>query len=73
MKMHEVKLEGLALDMTTNTPVAVPLWWLSGQGWDGDWEAAALADQDLDGFPTWMEYLTGTDSARASSLQPFSA
>ena len=40
---------------------AVPLNWLIGQGFTGDYEVAAESDPDGDGSPTWKEYWAGTD------------
>ena len=47
-----------------------PEWWLAGQGFTNDFDAAALGDPDEDGFPTWQEFRAGTDpNAAASRLQ----
>ncbi len=48
---------------TVTTNHAVPYSWLSGNNadWSADYEAAALADHDGDGIPTWKEYWLGTD------------
>jgi hypothetical protein len=42
---------------------SVPHTWLATQnaGWTADYESAAMADPDGDGFPTWKEYWFGTD------------
>ena len=49
---------------------AVPLGWLSNQNaaWSSDYEAAALADPDGDGIPTWQEYWSGTDPMDSNSF-----
>ena len=39
----------------------VPEWWLAEHGWTNDFDAAALADDEPDGFPTWQEYVADTD------------
>jgi probable HAF family extracellular repeat protein len=38
-----------------------PEWWLAEYGWTNDFDAAALADDEPDGFPTWQEYVADTD------------
>jgi autotransporter-associated beta strand protein len=43
------------------TTTGVPHWWLLEQGFSGDMEAAAQADDDEDGLKTWQEYAAGTD------------
>lgn len=43
------------------TPTGVPVDWLVQQGLEGSPEDTDLGDQDGDGFPTWMEYLAGSD------------
>jgi hypothetical protein len=48
---------------------AVPHAWLASQNpaWADDYEAAALADPDGDGFATWQEYWSGTDPQDSNS------
>jgi len=43
------------------TTTGVPHWWLLEQGFSGDMEAAAQADDDVDGLKAWQEYSAGTD------------
>ncbi len=38
-----------------------PEWWLAQYGWTNDFDAAALRDDEPDGFPTWQEYVADTD------------
>ena len=38
-----------------------PEWWLAAHGWTNNFDAAALADPDTDGYPTWQEYIADTD------------
>ncbi len=61
-----------ALDCTATTPVAVPFAWLDGYpglfSQDGDYESAALADQDCDGHATWEEYVAGTHPSDPASV-----
>jgi hypothetical protein len=49
---------------------SVPHAWLSAcnAGWSTNYEAAALADPDNDGFTTWQEYWAGTDPTNSSSF-----
>ena len=59
---------------TSTTGVPVPYSWLdsyfTGLSAGSDYEAAALADQDNDGVPTWQEYVAGTvPTNRVSALQ----
>ncbi|MDD4117560.1 MAG: MBG domain-containing protein, partial [Kiritimatiellae bacterium] len=44
-----------------------PEWWLAEHGWTNDFDAAALADDEPDGFPTWQEYVADTDPTNALS------
>ena len=55
---------------TTNTPVAVPYAWLSTYGLapGGDYEAAAKADADGDGFAAWQEFVAGTVPTNVNSV-----
>jgi Bacterial Ig domain/Calx-beta domain len=48
---------------------AVPHTWLSAINptWSTNYEAAALADPDHDGFSTWQEYWSGTDPQDSNS------
>ncbi len=47
----------------------VPEWWLADHGFtNGDWNAAALDDQDHDGMPTWKEWIAGCDPTNADSV-----
>ena len=47
---------------------AVPQWWLAQFGWTSDFDAAALADAEPDGFPTWQEYVADTDPTNSLSF-----
>ncbi len=38
-----------------------PEWWLAEHGWTNDFDAAALRDEEPDGFPTWQEFVADTD------------
>ena len=49
---------------------AVPHWWLAQHGWTNDFDAAALADPDEDGYPTWQEYVADTDPNDPDSFFP---
>ncbi len=46
-----------------------PKWWLYqiDPAWASNFDAAALADQDGDGMPTWQEYIAGSDPLNPSS------
>ena len=44
-----------------------PEWWLAEYGWTNDFDAAALADDEPDGFPAWQEYVADTDPTNALS------
>jgi PKD repeat protein len=46
----------------------VPVWWLAGHGWGGNWDDWALRDDDGDGVPSWMEYFADTDPTNRLSL-----
>jgi uncharacterized repeat protein (TIGR02543 family) len=56
--------------ITTTTPIPVPHVWLEDYGLvtDGDYEAAAFADTDGDGYPAWQEYIAGTDPTNRNSI-----
>jgi hypothetical protein len=45
-----------------------PQWWLAGYGHSNAFDAAALADDDLDGMTNWQEYVAGTDPTNAGSV-----
>ena len=45
----------------------VPEWWLALHGWTNDFDAAALADDEPDGFPTWQEFVADTIPTNALS------
>jgi hypothetical protein len=49
-----------APDLAANN---TPKWWLAqaNPAWINNFDAAAMADQDGDGVPTWAEYIAGTD------------
>jgi len=49
---------------------SVPHTWLSDQNpdWTNNYEAAALADPDGDGFTTWQEYWSGTNPQNSNSF-----
>lgn len=64
--------EPLTEDMT-DTPVPVPYAWLDqypglAAGAGGDYDAAALDDQDGDGRKTWEEYVAGTSPIDPTSV-----
>ena len=44
-----------------------PEWWLAEHGWTNDFDAAALADDEPDGFPSWQEFVADTDPTNALS------
>jgi len=46
----------------------VPEYWLAQHGWTSDFDAAAEADGDHDGVPTWQEYLADTDPTSEESV-----
>lgn len=58
------------LQATQTTPVPVPYAWLNTYhlASTGDYETAALADTDGDGYATWEEYVTGTCPTNTASL-----
>jgi len=58
------------LQVTHTTPVPVPYAWLTANQlvFGGDYEAAALADTDGDGYVSWQEYVAGTSPTNAASL-----
>ena len=45
-----------------------PEWWLAQFGWTNHFDAAALADAEPDGFPTWQEFVADTDPANPLSF-----
>lgn len=47
---------------------ATPEWWLADHGWTNDFDAAALADAEPDGYPTWQEFVADTDPNDADSF-----
>ena len=57
---HALFAENLAAHQT-------PEWWLAGHGWTRDFDAAALRDDEPDGFPSWQEYVADTDPTNAAS------
>jgi hypothetical protein len=46
----------------------VPVSWLQYFGFAGDYDAAALGDQDGDGPATWQEYYAGTVPTNSASV-----
>lgn len=54
-----------AANLATN---GVPEWWLARYGFTNNFNAAALADQDIDGQPTWAEWVTQTDPTNSASF-----
>lgn len=52
---------------TKTTPVPVPYEWLKAYGVNNDFETAAFADSDGDGYTTWQEYVIGSDPTNALS------
>ena len=51
----------------------VPVSWLQQYGFTGDYNAAALGDQDADGMATWQEYYAGTNPTNSASVWLISA
>ena len=49
-----------------------PEWWLAVHGWTNHFDAAAHADPDNDGFPTWQEYIADTDPTNPLSFPRWS-
>ena len=47
-------------------PAGTPYSWLAGYGLT-NYDADAVADQDMDGLKTWQEYIAGTDPTNAAS------
>jgi uncharacterized protein (TIGR03790 family) len=45
-----------------------PEWWLAQNGWTNDFDAAALADAEPDGYFTWQEYIADTDPKNSNSF-----
>ena len=45
----------------------VPISWLQQYGFSGDYDAAAMGDQDTDGMATWQEYYAGTVPTNSAS------
>lgn len=54
------------VDRSTNTQ-GVPIPWLEALGYTNDFELAALADPDEDGFLNWQEYHADTNPTNALS------
>jgi uncharacterized repeat protein (TIGR02543 family) len=54
----------------SNTSQGTPCLWLDQHGLvtGGDYEAAALADTDGDGFSAWQEYIAGSNPTNKQSL-----
>jgi hypothetical protein len=44
-----------------------PEWWMAQYGMTNNFNARELLDPDLDGMPTWEEYIAGTDPTNANS------
>ena len=53
-----------AENLATN---CTPEWWLAQHGWTNDFDAAALRDDEPDGFPSWQEYVADTDPTNFAS------
>ncbi|MEM7397062.1 MAG: lamin tail domain-containing protein, partial [Verrucomicrobiota bacterium] len=51
-------------------PPGIPAWWFpeTDPGWTNNFALHALADADLDGMPTWMEYIAGTHPTNPMSV-----
>jgi hypothetical protein len=54
--------------ITTNAPAQVPYEWLASYFVTNDYNAAANADQDLDGLTSWQEYIAGTVPTNKASV-----
>jgi hypothetical protein len=54
--------------ITTNAPAPVPYEWLASYFVTNDYNAAANADQDLDGLTSWQEYVAGTVPTNKASV-----
>ena len=61
------------LQQETYATNGVPISWLQYYGFTGDYDAAALGDQDNDGPPTWQEYYAGTVPTNSASMWRISA
>ena len=61
------------LQQETYATNGVPISWLQYYGFTGDYDAAALGDQDSDGPPTWQEYYAGTVPTNSASVWRISA
>jgi uncharacterized protein (TIGR03790 family) len=49
------------------TAQGIPQWWLASCGWTDNFDVVELEDPDLDGMPTWQEYLADTQPTNADS------
>ncbi|MEI8244006.1 MAG: S8 family serine peptidase, partial [bacterium] len=70
---YGVSLDDVAITTTpppTQTSWGTPYAWLNQHGLatGGDYEAAAAADQDGDGYAAWQEYVAGTEPTNYSSV-----
>jgi uncharacterized repeat protein (TIGR02543 family) len=56
--------------ITANTSQGTPCLWLDHYGLvaGGNYEAAALADEDEDGFAAWQEYIAGSNPTNSQSF-----
>jgi hypothetical protein len=45
-----------------------PTSWLQSHGFNGNFDAAELADPDGDGVPVWQDYILGADPANPNSV-----
>jgi hypothetical protein len=61
------------LQQETYAANGVPISWLQYYGFTGDYDAAALGDQDNDGPLTWQEYYAGTIPTNSASVWRVSA
>lgn len=57
----------------TVTARGTPVSWLASYGWTNAFETVDTGDNDLDGMPTWQEYVAGTSPVDASSALRVSA